>query len=188
MVLSAALYFDERETKFGKANYRVRQAVIGAFFGGVAVLATAFGVQSEEAVLNVRITKIRRLGVNMGKYRVKQGNISRFWPIFFDFENIFRKKYEPWNRYYAPDWCIFFEPSTQQVKWSNRTEIERIFEIVYFCMLITNYILLMNQVIIFIKRFKIKKFCVFLLHFCCAYLLIILYVVKSVCLHGINIG
>ena len=91
MVLSAAFYCAERKMKFGKANYRVRQAVIGAFFGGVAVLATAFGVQSEEAVLNVRITKIRRLGVNMGKYRVKQGNISRFWPIFFNFENIFRK-------------------------------------------------------------------------------------------------
>lgn len=28
----------------------------------------------------------------------------------------------------------------------------------------------------------------FLLHFCCAYLLIILYVVESICLHGINIG
>ena len=48
--------------KFGKANYWVRQAVISAFFGGVAVLAMAFGVQSEEAVLNVRTTKIRRLG------------------------------------------------------------------------------------------------------------------------------
>ncbi len=62
MVLSAALYFDERKTKFGKANYRVRQAVIGSFFGGVTVLATAFGIQSEEAVLNVRADKIRRLG------------------------------------------------------------------------------------------------------------------------------
>ena len=48
--------------KFGKANYRVRQAVLGSFFGGVAVLAMAFGVQSEEAVLNVSTTKIRRLG------------------------------------------------------------------------------------------------------------------------------
>ena len=48
--------------KFGKANYWVRQAVLGSCFGGVAVLAMAFGVQSEEAVLNVRTTKIRRLG------------------------------------------------------------------------------------------------------------------------------
>ena len=59
MVLSAAFYCAERKMKFGKANYRVRQAVIGSFFGGVAVLATAFGVQSEESVLNVRTTKIR---------------------------------------------------------------------------------------------------------------------------------
>ena len=37
MVLSVALYFAEKKTKFGKANYRVRQAVIGVLFGGVAV-------------------------------------------------------------------------------------------------------------------------------------------------------
>ena len=59
MVLSAAFYCAERKMKFGKANYWVRQAVLGSFFGGVAVLAMAFGVQSEEAVLNVRTTKIR---------------------------------------------------------------------------------------------------------------------------------
>ena len=59
MVLSAAFYCAERKMKFGKANYRGRQAVLGSFFGGVAVLAMAFGVQSEEAVLNVRTTKIR---------------------------------------------------------------------------------------------------------------------------------
>lgn len=43
----------------------------------------------------------------MGKYRVKWANISRFCPIFFEFENIFRKNYALQNRDYAPGWCIF---------------------------------------------------------------------------------
>lgn len=54
VVLSVVLYFAERKTKFGKANYWVRQAVIGVLFGGIAVLATAFGIPIEGAVLNVR--------------------------------------------------------------------------------------------------------------------------------------
>lgn len=37
VVLSVALYFAEKKTKFGKANYWVCQAVIGVLFGGVAV-------------------------------------------------------------------------------------------------------------------------------------------------------
>ena len=36
VVLSVALYFAEKKTKFGKANYWVCQAVIGVLFGGVA--------------------------------------------------------------------------------------------------------------------------------------------------------
>ena len=54
VVLSAALYFAERKTRFGRANYMVRQALIGVLFGGVAVLATAFGIPLEGAMLNVR--------------------------------------------------------------------------------------------------------------------------------------
>ena len=54
VALAVAFYFAERKTKFGKANYWVRQAVVGVFFGGVAVLATAFGIPIEGAVLNVR--------------------------------------------------------------------------------------------------------------------------------------
>ena len=49
---------------------------------------------------------LRRRG-KMGKYRVKWANISRFCPIFFEFENFFRKNYALQNRDYAPDWCIF---------------------------------------------------------------------------------
>ena len=52
--LAAALYFAERKTAFGKGNYWMRQAVVGVLFGGVAVLATAFGIPVEGAVLNVR--------------------------------------------------------------------------------------------------------------------------------------
>lgn len=54
VLLSVVLYFAEKKTRFGKANYWVRQAVIGILFGGVAVLATAFGIPIEGAVLNVR--------------------------------------------------------------------------------------------------------------------------------------
>ncbi len=54
VLLSVVLYFAERKTKFGKTNYWVRQAVIGVLFGGVAMLATAFGIPIEGAVLNVR--------------------------------------------------------------------------------------------------------------------------------------
>ena len=44
---------------------------------------------------------------NKGKYRLKKANISRFWLIFFDFENILRNNYAPIGCNYAPDWCIF---------------------------------------------------------------------------------
>ena len=44
---------------------------------------------------------------NKGKYRLKKANISRFWLIFFDFENILRNNYAPFGCNYAPDWCIF---------------------------------------------------------------------------------
>ena len=54
VLLSAALYLAERKTRFGRTRAWVRQAVIGVLFGGVAVLATAFGIPVEGAVLNVR--------------------------------------------------------------------------------------------------------------------------------------
>lgn len=54
VALSVILYFAERKTNFGKINFLIRQAVIGVIFGGVAVLATAFGIPIEGAVLNVR--------------------------------------------------------------------------------------------------------------------------------------
>ena len=54
VVLALVLYWAERRTRFGKVNYWVRQAIIGVLFGGVAVLATAFGIPIEGAVLNVR--------------------------------------------------------------------------------------------------------------------------------------
>ena len=37
-----------------------------------------------------------------------KANISRFWLIFFDFENILGNNYAPFGCNYAPDWCIFF--------------------------------------------------------------------------------
>lgn len=53
VLLAAALYLLEK-TKYGKLNYYIRQTITGALFGGVAVLATEFGIPVEGAVLNVR--------------------------------------------------------------------------------------------------------------------------------------
>lgn len=54
VMLSAALYLLELKTRYGKLNYRVRQAITGALFGGIAVCATEFGISVDGAILNVR--------------------------------------------------------------------------------------------------------------------------------------
>ena len=54
VALATILYFAEKKTAFGKANYWVQQIVIGALFGGVAVLATVVGIPLDGAMLNVR--------------------------------------------------------------------------------------------------------------------------------------
>lgn len=54
VALSCTLYLAEKKTRFGKAKYAVRQAVVGVLFGGVAVLGTEFGIPVEGAILNVR--------------------------------------------------------------------------------------------------------------------------------------
>ncbi|MGN0814913.1 MAG: SpoIIE family protein phosphatase [Candidatus Coproplasma sp.] len=53
VLLAAGLYLLER-TRFGKWNYYLKQTVVGVLFGGVAVLATEFGIPVEGATLNVR--------------------------------------------------------------------------------------------------------------------------------------
>ena len=60
---------------------------------------------------------------NKGKYRLKKANISRFWLIFFDFENILRNNYAPFGCNYAPDWCIFFAPCHHKNRGNKRAEI-----------------------------------------------------------------
>lgn len=47
-------YILEKKTKFAKFPYFVKQIIIGIVFGGIAVLATEFGIAVEDAVLNVR--------------------------------------------------------------------------------------------------------------------------------------
>ena len=54
VVLAVVLYYAERKTSFLKIKYRVRQVIVGVLFGGVAVLATEFGIPVDGAVLNVR--------------------------------------------------------------------------------------------------------------------------------------
>lgn len=54
VVLSCFLYYLERNTRYGKINYWLKQLVAGILFGGIAVLSTVFGIPVEGAVLNVR--------------------------------------------------------------------------------------------------------------------------------------
>ena len=63
--------------------------------------------QGFSAKEKVRYHPNYEIWTNKGKYRLKKANISRFWLIFFDFENILRNNYAPFGCNYAPDWCIF---------------------------------------------------------------------------------
>ena len=63
--------------------------------------------QGFSAKEKVRYHPNYEIWTNKGKYRLKKANISRFWLIFFDFENILGNNYAPFGCNYAPDWCIF---------------------------------------------------------------------------------
>lgn len=54
VLLSVLLYLAEKKTRFGKIGLWKKQILIGLLFGGVSVLATAYGIPIEGAVLNVR--------------------------------------------------------------------------------------------------------------------------------------
>ena len=54
VLLSAALYLAEKKTRYGKIKSLPRQIIAGVLFGGIAVLATEFGIPAEGATLNVR--------------------------------------------------------------------------------------------------------------------------------------
>lgn len=66
VVLAAGLYQLERKTRLGKAKNWVRQVLTGLLFGGVAVLATEFGIPVDGATLNVRNTAILTAGLIFG--------------------------------------------------------------------------------------------------------------------------
>ena len=54
VILSVVLYLLDKKTKFGKVNYWKKQIIIGLLFGGLAILATEFGINIDGAVINVR--------------------------------------------------------------------------------------------------------------------------------------
>lgn len=87
VALSVVTYLAEQKTKFGKVNYWVRQAVIGALFGGVAVLATVFGIPVEGAVLNVRnaapLTAGLLFGGPAGIFAGVIGGVYRWFATYF---------------------------------------------------------------------------------------------------------
>lgn len=52
--LSASLFAIDKYTKFNKLNYWLKQVIFGVLFGSLAILATQFGIDVDNAVLNVR--------------------------------------------------------------------------------------------------------------------------------------
>lgn len=54
VIASVLLYLAEKKTSFRKWNEWVRQLIIGAVFGGIAVLGTEFGVQIVGVTMNAR--------------------------------------------------------------------------------------------------------------------------------------
>ena len=53
-VLSVVLYILEKKTPFSKANYKLKQTIIGFLFGALAVFSTQYGIDVNGAVMNVR--------------------------------------------------------------------------------------------------------------------------------------
>lgn len=53
-VLSVLLYISEKKTPFGKANYKLKQIIIGVLFGALAAFSTEYGIDVNGAVMNVR--------------------------------------------------------------------------------------------------------------------------------------
>ena len=101
--------------------------------GSVYVSTVLFDNESSVIHDRVDIDKIKpmtesdyhpnyEIWANKGKYRLKTANISRFWLIFFDFENILRNNYAPFGCNYAPDWCIFFAPCHHKNRGNKRAE------------------------------------------------------------------
>ncbi|MBQ8164379.1 MAG: SpoIIE family protein phosphatase [Clostridia bacterium] len=54
VIFAILFYIAEKKTKWNRLPYIVRQIIIGAVFGGIACLATEFGIPTEDVVLNVR--------------------------------------------------------------------------------------------------------------------------------------
>ena len=90
-------------------------------------ILTTFGLivfgQSDKTITCGLYHPNYEIWANKGKYRLKTANISRFWLIFFDFENILRNNYAPFGCNYAPDWCIFFAPCHHKNRGNKRAEI-----------------------------------------------------------------
>lgn len=53
-VLSVILYILEKKTPLGKANYKLKQTIIGILFGALAAFSTEYGIDVNGAVMNVR--------------------------------------------------------------------------------------------------------------------------------------
>ena len=52
--LSVILYILEKKTPLGKANYKLKQIIIGVLFGALAAFSTEYGIDVNGAVMNVR--------------------------------------------------------------------------------------------------------------------------------------
>ena len=54
VIASVVLYVLTKKTAFGKINRNIRQVIYGVIFGGLAVIATEFGVKAVGVTMNVR--------------------------------------------------------------------------------------------------------------------------------------
>ena len=54
MLVAVGFYQAEKKSRFGKIANRWKQVIVGVTFGGIAILATEFGIPVDGAVLNVR--------------------------------------------------------------------------------------------------------------------------------------
>ena len=54
VLFSVIFYLLDKKTAYSKCSYWLKQVITGLVFGGIACLATEFGIPIEGAVLNVR--------------------------------------------------------------------------------------------------------------------------------------
>lgn len=92
VVVTVLFYLAEKKSRFGKLSNPVKQGIIGASFGIIAILATEFGIPVDGAVLNVRnaapLTAGLVFGWPAGLVAGFMGGIERWFSSAGDFTRL----------------------------------------------------------------------------------------------------